>query len=137
MVRAEEPADHTAVRAADQERIAATIVGDTLRLSQLLSNELRYAHSDGRVQTKAQFIAAVAGNKVRYLSFEPQDVALQSITPGAVAMQGRARLKVQANEQRLEFTLRFLAVWRNEEGRWRLLVYQSSQLAETPPAAER
>jgi ketosteroid isomerase-like protein len=134
-LRAEEPDDFAAVRAADEARLAATIAGDTLKLSQLLSNELFYAHSDGRVQTKAQFIAAVAGNRIQYASVTPHDLKLQAIAPGAVAMNGRARLVVRADGRPLEFTLRFLAVWRNEDGPWRLLAYQSSQLAETADAA--
>lgn len=133
---AAEPGEFAAVRAADQERLAATLAGDTLKLGQLLSNDLLYAHSDGRVQTKAQFIAAVAGNRTKYLSVTPHDLVLQAITPAAVAMSGRARLVVLANEQRLEFALRFLAVWRLEEGRWRLFAYQSSLLAE-PSVAGR
>lgn len=130
--RAAEADDFAAVKAADQARITATIAGDTLKLAELLSDDLRYAHADGRVQTKAQFISAVASNKVQYLSFTPEDVALQPVAPGVVAMQGGARLAARANGQRHEFTLRFLAVWRQENERWRLVAYQSAQLAETP-----
>ena len=36
-----------------------------------------------------------------------------------------------------EVTLRFLAVWRLEHDAWRLLSYQSSQLAEVPAAASK
>lgn len=132
---AAESDDFAAVRAADEARLAATIAGDTLKLAQLLSDELFYAHSDGRVQTKAQFIAAVAGSRIKYVSVTPHDLQLQAIVPGAVAMNGRARLVVRADERQLEFTLRFLAVWRQEDGQWRLLSYQSSQLAETPASA--
>lgn len=121
-----------AVRQADERRIAATLAGDAGRLADFLSAELHYAHSDGRVQNKEQFLAAVSGNKVRYLSFVPHDVKFQSIASGAVAMNGRARLAAEAGGRRVEFTLRFLAVWREESGQWRLLSYQSSQLAETP-----
>ncbi|ACB74803.1 nuclear transport factor 2 family protein [Opitutus terrae] len=124
--------DFAAVTAADRARIAATIAGDTLKLAELLSDDLRYAHADGRVQTKAQFISAVASNKVQYLSFTPEDVALQAIAPGVVAMQGGARLAARAEGQRHEFTLRFLAVWRQENDRWRLVAYQSAQLAAAP-----
>lgn len=132
-----EPAEFAAVERADRARIAATIAGDVTALGQLLSDDLHYAHSDGRVQTKAEFLAAVGANRIRYLSFDPHDVKLQSIAPGAVTMNGRARIVVEAGGQRLEFTLRFLAVWRAESGQWRLLAYQSSQLKEAADAAGR
>ncbi len=38
-----------AVRAADGERLAATLAADPARLDAILSDELRYAHSSGRV----------------------------------------------------------------------------------------
>lgn len=120
--------DFAAVRAADAARIAATITGDADRLGELLAADLRYAHSDGRVQTKSQLLAAVASNPVKYLSVVPHDVELQAIAPGAVTMTGRAEVVAQTKTDRVKFALRFLAVWRDESGRWRLAAYQSSQL---------
>ena len=123
-------ADFAAVRRADQQRIVATIAGDTAKLAPLLSDDLRYARADGRPQTKAELLAAVADSQIKYVSVVPQDLAFQAITPGAVALSGNSRLAVVANGRHLEFTLHFLAVWRNESGHWRLLAYQSS-----PPVA--
>ena len=127
--------EFAAVRAADAERIAATIAGDVDQLGELLSADLRYAHSDGRVQTKPQFLAAVASNPVKYLSVVPRDVELQAIAPGAVTMTGRAEIVAQTKSDRVKFALRFLAVWRHESGRWRLAAYQSSQLLTSANAA--
>ena len=120
--------DFAAVRRSDQERISATIAGDAEKLGGLLSEQLRYAHSDGRVQGKRQFIAAVTSSKTKYISVEPRDVEYESIADGSVLTTGRAHLVVMANSTRLEFELHFLAVWRQESGQWRLLAYQSAQL---------
>jgi ketosteroid isomerase-like protein len=121
--------DLSDVRAAEAQRLAATISGDTARLARLLSDDLRYAHSDGRVQTKGQFVAAVAGSRIKYLAITPEAVEWQPVNAGAWCESGRARLVAMADGRRAEFTLRFLAVWRQESGSWRLLSYQSSQLA--------
>ncbi|HYD83413.1 MAG TPA: nuclear transport factor 2 family protein, partial [Opitutus sp.] len=95
----------------------------------------RYAHSDGRVQTKDELLTAVAKNPVSYLSVVPHDVAFQTLAPGAVAMTGRTEIIAQAGRERTRFALRFLSVWREEAGRWRLAAYQSSQLlAPATPA---
>jgi hypothetical protein len=129
-VRAEEADDLAAVRAADEQRIAATLAGDKMKLEALLSEELHYGHADGRVQTKAQFIDAVVRNTARNLMWVPSDLELQSIAPGAVAMSGRAQIMVADHGRRATTSRRFLAVWRAEAGRWRLLAYQSTALAE-------
>ncbi len=137
-LRAADADDFAAVRVADQRRIVATIASDTAALAKVLSDDLHYAHSDGRVQTKPQFLSAVAAKRIKYLSVLPQDIAFQSIVPtAAVAMHGRARLVVEADGRRLEFTLRFLAVWRKEGDAWRLLSYQSSQLAEATASSSK
>ncbi len=134
-VAAQAADDFAAVRAADADRIAATVAGDVAQLGDLLSADLRYAHSDGRVQTKSQFLAAVANNPVSYLSVDPHEVELQTIAPGAVTMTGRAEIVAQTKTDRVKFALRFLAIWRNESGRWRLAAYQSSQLLPSAGAA--
>lgn len=120
--------DEAAVRAADDRRIQATISGRAADLQQLLSDDLAYAHADGRVQTKAQLMAALAGNRLKYLSVEPEAVAFQSVAPGAATLRGRSRFVIESDGRRLAFTLQFLSVWREESGHWRLLAYQSCQL---------
>lgn len=129
--RASEPA-FAAVRAADEQRIAATIHRDLPRLARLLDDDLRYANSDGRVQTKTEFLAAVEQSTDRYLSVTPRRVVLQQIAPGAVAMSGRAEIHAETAGRRVQFALQFLAVWREVSGDWRLLAYQSTPVPSTP-----
>lgn len=135
ILRADDPAAFAAVRAADDRRIAATIAADIPTLSQLLSDDLHYANSDGRLQTKAQFLAAVKGSTARYVSVVPQNVKLQAIAVGAVAMSGRAQITAETGGERVRFTLQFLAAWREEAGEWRLLAYQSTPVPEATPTS--
>jgi len=87
------------------------------------------------VQTKAQLIAALASHQLKYVAVDPQEVKFLSIASGAAALSGRARLVVEAQGQRVTFTLSFLEVWREEAGHWRLLAYQSSQISPPVPTA--
>ena len=130
-----EPPAFAAVRAADEERIAATIARDTERLSAVLSQDLHYANADGRVQTKVEFLAAVRESSARYLSVEPRDVKLLA-ADGAVTMSGRAHILAEDQGQRVRLVLQFLAVWRDENGHWRLLAYQSTPASTARPAAQ-
>ena len=126
-----------AVREADRQRIAATIAGNIDQLRELLSEELRYIDANDRVQTKHEFLASVADSQTRYLAVSPEGVALQSIAPGAVAMDGRVQIIAETAGHRVTFRLRFLAIWRHEAGHWRLLVYQSAPLATPEPARSK
>lgn len=123
-----------AVKRADAARVQATISGDAARLRDLLTDDLSYGHNDGRIQTKTEFINAVASKQVRYEAVDYVETNFRETAPGVVTMTGRVRLKVSRGEVRVEFTLRFLAVWRSENGHWRLHAYQSTRLPDAPPA---
>jgi ketosteroid isomerase-like protein len=123
------------VQRADAARVKATIAGDAERLGELLTEDLLYGHNDGRVQTKAEFINAVTGNQIKYEAFDYEDTKLVETAPHVVTMTGRVHLKVSRGSTRVEFGIRFLAVWREDNGKWRLHAYQSARLPEaTPPA---
>jgi len=118
------------VRAADASRVLATIAGNVARLGPLLSNGLLYTHADGRVQTKAEFLAAVKTAQIKYEAYNYADVKVTRVTDDVAYMSGRARLRATAGALHVEFTLSFLSVWRREDGAWRLLAYQSAKLSE-------
>jgi hypothetical protein len=126
-------ADSAAVLRAEERRIRATITRNAEELRELLSDDLHYAHADGRVQTKAQLIAALSTADLKHLSVTPEGVKVQPIADGAATLSGQTRILVEASGRRVAFALRFLSVWRREAGQWRLVAYQSSQLS--PPAA--
>lgn len=121
-----------AVRAADDERIAAMLAADPVRLTALLSEQLHYAHSSGVIDTKASFIESLAGRQVVYESAEYVQRDFSPAGPGVMLMKGRARFKAGRGADRNLLDLNFLAVWREEGGRWRFLAWQSSR--NPPPA---
>lgn len=121
------------VRTADSARVMATIAGDIDRLAPLLSDALAYGHADGRVQSKADFLGAVASSRVKYEAYDYEEVAVTRVDDDVATMTGRAKLRATAAGQQVEFRLRFLSVWRREAGAWRLFAYQSARLPE--PAA--
>lgn len=130
--QAGEPAEFAAVRAADAQRITATVARDTATLDALLADDLHYTNADGRVQNKAQYLASVADSEARYLAVHPRQIQLQRLAPGAIAMSGRADIAAETRGQRLRFALQFLAVWRETNAGWQLAAYQSTPLPETP-----
>lgn len=118
------PADE--VRAADTARVMATIAGDTNRLAPLLSDALSYGHSNGRAQTKEEFLEAVRSNRVRYEAYDYEETQITPVAPDLALMTGTARLRATAGTERVAFRLRFLSVWRRESGNWQLRAYQSA-----------
>lgn len=116
------------VRAADTARVMATIAGNVDRLAPLLSDHLAYGHADGRVQDKAELLAAVGSSRMKYEAYDYEELQITPLDDNVVTLSGRARLRARIGPQLVAFRLRFLAVWRREDGAWRLFAYQSAQL---------
>ncbi len=126
-VRAAEDPVIAAVRAADDERVAATVAADAARLGAVYSDALHYAHSNGKVDTKASQIAGITTGPTKYDKLDYQERTFVPAAPGVVLMKGRLlvhnRNKASGNLNVMD--LNYLAVWRLEGGTWRFLAWQS------------
>jgi hypothetical protein len=121
----------TAVTAADDERLAAMKAADAARLDAIFSEELRYAHSNGVVDSKSTFITALTSGKSVYENFEYKDRTILPAGPGIAVMSGRVLVRIRNGDQKVGMDLNYLSVWREENGKWRFLAWQSCR--NTPP----
>ena len=127
----------SALRAADDERVSATIAADRVRLSAIFSDDLRYAHSTGSIDTKETFISMVISGRSKYESIHFEERIFTIPAPGIGLVTGRASFKVSnINRGGTNNVLGFLAVWRHENGQWRFLAWQSCIMPAdvTPPS---
>ncbi len=119
-------AELAALRAADDERLAATKAASPERLEAIFSDELHYGHSSGKADTKASQIEGIVGRTYAYEHFEHKERTFVPAGPGVALMRGRVlvRMRTKAGaENNLDLT--YLAVWRQENGRWRFYAWQS------------
>jgi hypothetical protein len=126
-------AEQAALQAADDARVAAMKAPDRDKLSAIFSDELRYSHSTGVVDTKNSFIEVLLKGTTKYQEINYVERNFTFPAPGIALMTGSAKLKIGTEAGPIEPTLAFLAVWRLEGGQWRFLAWQSCKL--TPPAA--
>lgn len=132
-VHAEDHPSLAAVQAADKARIAAMQSGDREKLDAIFSVDLRYAHSNGIVDTKTSFIDILRAGKTKYVGFDYEEQNFTFPAPGIALMTGHAHIKAESDGKVMDAVLSFLAVWREEKGQWRFLAWQSCKL---PPAAK-
>jgi hypothetical protein len=132
-VLAEDHPSLAAVKSADQARVAAMQSGDRAKLVGIFSDELRYAHSNGVVDTKSSFIDILSAGKTKYVGYDYVEQSFSFPAPGIALMSGRAHVKAESEGKEMNAVLSFLAVWREEKGQWRFLAWQSCKL---PPAVK-
>lgn len=130
-----EEAPLAAVQAADDARVAAMTSPDREKLSAIFSDELRYAHSTGVVDSKTSFIEVLLKGTTKYQAIDYVERKFTFPAPGIALMTGSAKLKIGTEAGTMEPTLAFLAVWRLEGSQWRFLAWQSCKL--TPPGAAK
>lgn len=127
-------ADEAALKAADDARVAAFTKADRAALQEIFSDDLSYAHSTGVLDSKGAFIDLISSGKTKYLAYEYVDRKFTFPAPGIALMTGKARVKAETATGQMDSTLSFLAVWREEGGKWKFLAWQSARLQA--PAAK-
>ena len=121
------------VTSADNARVAAMLAPTREKLEAVLSAELRYAHSNGQVDSKDALIASLTDGSATYSKYAYQDRTFTFPAPGIALMAGRFDVKAVVKGNPAESTISFLAVWRLEKGEWKFLAWQSCKI---PPAGK-
>ena len=121
------------VTSADDARVAAMLAPTREKLEAVLSAELRYAHSNGQVDSKDALIASLTDGSATYSKYAYQDRTFTFPAPGLALMTGRFDVKAVVKGNAAESTISFLAVWHLEKGEWKFLAWQSCKV---PPAGK-
>ena len=121
------PADEAAVKEGVEILRKALFEADKTRLEQVASAQISYGHSDGRVETKEQFINGVMTRKqtVKSLAFPELKVAVV----GNAAIARHIYLAESELEGKQTTTkIGALQVWQKQDGAWKLLARQGFRL---------
>jgi hypothetical protein len=125
VARAEETSSvqQGAVQRADGALVEAIGKGDAAAASALLDEEFSWTDRSGKTRKKNEILA-----ELKMLASEP-DVDKETRDFGrVVVIRGNHRI-ASANVD-----VRFIRVWAKRAADWRVLVYQETKIAETPPA---
>lgn len=135
---AAESAAAQAVRRADQARLTAMMAGDGKALAGLMSDELRFVHSDGRMEMKDSYVKNLLAGDTAYADAKTSDVQALEPAPGVVVLIGSQEMRKRLGPTWSDVKLRYMAIWRNEAGTWRMFAWQSMRPAgnSTVPRTE-
>jgi ketosteroid isomerase-like protein len=115
---------------AETRRFEATVAADVPALQEILGEELRFIHSNGTVEGKYVFIAALESGRLDYVSARSRDTEVR-VYGDAGVVQGTAVLEVRAAGGAVQKLLNlYTAVYAKRDGSWRLVAYQSTRAAD-------
>lgn len=118
-----------AIRALERDRFRAMVDGDGEALEALLSDKVYYVHTNGKRETKQQFIDAITAGRRRYRQIEVQSQEVLPVGDATYVVAGRALIEMETNNGGLVFPIAYTAVQTQEGGRWRLLAWQATRCA--------
>jgi ketosteroid isomerase-like protein len=118
------------VLAAEDQRFAAMMRGDTAAVRARLADDLAYTHTTGARQDKAEFLRSLSTGQLRYRSIVPTERSVRILGAEGAVVVGRSNMQVESGGQVLVFVIRYLAVYRRVAGEWQLVAWQSTRLPD-------
>jgi ketosteroid isomerase-like protein len=119
--------DEAAVTQSVETLRKALLEPDKAKLAQVTSDQVSYGHSDGRVETKEQFINGVMTRKQVVKSLAFPDLKLSVV--GNAAIVRHIYLAESELDGKVTTTkIGALQVWQKQDGTWKLLARQGFKL---------
>ena len=123
-----------ALTTVDDARVAAMLKPSKATLDTVLSDDLRYAHSNGKVDTKASLTSSLLGGEAKYVSYKYSERSFKFPAPDVAVMAGRLEVQAVVDGVSMTTGISYLAVWRLEKGEWKFLAWQSCKIPPATPA---
>jgi hypothetical protein len=118
----------------EEERDQAMIKGDIATLDRIFADDYFWVSVNGTIHAKAERLSDLRSGVVKYESFKQDNYRLH-IYPDTVVMLGRAISPVRYHERVNRNPRQFTNVYTKEDGRWRLVVHQSTPIVEQSEAS--
>ena len=105
----------------------AYMSADKAALEKLTAADLSYTHSNGKVETKAEFIAAATSGRTKVEAMDISDATIR-VHGNTALYQAKIMIKNNAGGTVTPVTLNILHVWIKGPGGWQLAARQAVRL---------
>ncbi|HSI00434.1 MAG TPA: nuclear transport factor 2 family protein [Reyranella sp.] len=117
--------DQAAVAEAIAALTKAMLAADKAKLESLLSDNLSYGHSSGKIETKKEVVDVVAGKKTVYNKIELSNHVIAIAGNNAIARHAWESESGTGDGKWNVAKIGVLQVWAKEGGSWKLLARQA------------
>jgi len=118
------------IAALEQRMYRAQVAGSAADIEPMLSPDLRYLHSTGVAETRAQYLEGVRDLLYEYGDIASRKVRL-NVSEDLAVQDGIVDMTVSAKGAPKKLIhLLFCLVWRREGAQWKLLYRQATRIPE-------
>jgi len=115
--------------AAAAERLRIAMVDPTAAaLGALVSDDLSYGHSGGKVDTKASFISDLLDGKSDFVSITITDQTIKVVDANTAIVRHTLAADTIDSGKPGKVALKILGVWQKQGGDWKLLARQAVRI---------
>lgn len=117
-----------AVRQLESKRFEAMVECDVDKLSTLLADGLHYVHSNGKRESKREFLDALSSGRRRYAAIDVNAQELRQFGD-TVVVTGKLEVELETATGSLTSQMTYTAVHVLEAGGWHLISWQATRMA--------
>ena len=119
------------VKQVERDWASAVVKKDYAVLDRVLADDLAYTHSDGRLDTKKEYIESLRSGKQTYDAADHQSMDVRLIGKDVALVRARLRMTAAAGgKPATPANFSVLRVYQLKGGRWQLVGHQSARLAQ-------
>jgi ketosteroid isomerase-like protein len=119
------------VRQAEKDWASAVVKKDYAVLGRVLADDLAYTHSDGRLDTKKDYIDSLRSGKQTYDAAEHQSMDVRLIGKDVALVRAKLRMTAAAGgKPATPANFSVLRVYQLKNGQWQMVGHQSARLAQ-------
>ena len=111
------------VLAALARRSQAVVAADKAYIAGILAPEFKHIHATGKVEPRADYLAAIEPGKSQFTAADPSNVEV-SLYDGTAVAAGDIYIERQVDGERVGRTSRFVSVWHKQSSVWQLVFWQ-------------
>jgi ketosteroid isomerase-like protein len=116
------------IRAFEQARYQALIKRDFQALGAMIAPELVYTHSNGNVEDRQAYFAALEQRTYVFSKFETDSTLYRSLNRHTVAATGIVRIAGTYQDKPFDIRGRFTALYVRRKNHWQLHTWQTTKL---------
>jgi ketosteroid isomerase-like protein len=108
-------------------RRAACVAGNADHVAPFISDDCVYVHSSGQVETKAEMLERFRAGTLVYHALDIVKCSVRAYDD-VVLVNGDMHIDVTTNGAQKDFVSRYLQVWKQTNGKWQMIAWQSTPL---------
>ena len=119
------------IKQAEKDWAVGVVKKDYAILDRVLADDLQYTHSDGRLDTKKDYIESLRSGKQTYDAAEHQSMDVRMIGKDVALVRARLRMTATSGgKPAVPANFSVLRVYKNNAGKWQMVGHQSARLAQ-------